>query len=178
MIFRLSEKLKSKIKAEPLASLPLNENPLVDWSAGLFLVGRSQYIIVTNTKSLFSTVLTAKGISNTSKFIEYALAGIREVLEYYELEAIFDRMTSTSVRFGKALDRSVTGSMNNLIKYATYWLADDEFPLDEVRMRLNEIPMSAVGIGASYGIPARVFGELVSSVDRCFPPSSTASRRA
>ena len=40
MIFRLSEKLKDKIKSGILATLPLDENPFVDWSAGLFLVGR------------------------------------------------------------------------------------------------------------------------------------------
>ena len=30
MIFRLSEKLKAKIKAGTLATLPLDENPLAD----------------------------------------------------------------------------------------------------------------------------------------------------
>jgi hypothetical protein len=55
MIFRLSEKLNTKIKAGTLASLPLDDNPFVDWSAGLFLVGRSQFILLTNTKSLYST---------------------------------------------------------------------------------------------------------------------------
>ncbi len=42
MIFRLSQKLSNKIKAGILATLPLDENPFADWSAGLFLVGRSQ----------------------------------------------------------------------------------------------------------------------------------------
>ena len=63
MIFRLSEKLKAKVKAGTLATVPLDENPFADWSAGLFLVGRSQYILVTNTKSLYSTVLAGKGVT-------------------------------------------------------------------------------------------------------------------
>ena len=42
MIFRLSQKLIDKIKGGTLATLPLDENPFADWSAGLFLVGRSQ----------------------------------------------------------------------------------------------------------------------------------------
>ena len=31
MIFRLSQKLNAKIKAEALRPLPLDENPLADW---------------------------------------------------------------------------------------------------------------------------------------------------
>ena len=50
MIFRLSQKLKTKIKAGTLPALPLDENPFADWSAGLFLVGRRQHILVSNTK--------------------------------------------------------------------------------------------------------------------------------
>jgi hypothetical protein len=46
MIFRLSEKLKARIKAGALANLPLDDNPFADWSAGLFLVGRSPYILL------------------------------------------------------------------------------------------------------------------------------------
>src|SRR5271165_4138631 len=81
MIFRLSQKLNTKIKAGTLATLPLDENPFADWSAGLFLVGRSQYILVTNTKSLYSTVLPGKGVTVEKTFIERALSSIREFMD-------------------------------------------------------------------------------------------------
>src|SRR5262249_13897637 len=47
-----------------------------------------------------------------------------------------------------------TGSMNDLTKHATYWLAEgDQSPFD-VGFRLNEIPMSALANGgARYGKP-------------------------
>ena len=35
MIFRLSQKLATKIKAGALRALPLHENPVADWSAAL-----------------------------------------------------------------------------------------------------------------------------------------------
>ena len=81
MIFRLSEKLKTKIKAGTLSALLLDENPLADWSAGLFLVGRTQYILLTSTKSLYSTVLPGKGITDESSFIERALSALRGFME-------------------------------------------------------------------------------------------------
>jgi hypothetical protein len=37
MIFRVSEKLGKKIYAGKLKALPLDANPLADWSAHLFL---------------------------------------------------------------------------------------------------------------------------------------------
>ena len=57
MIFRLSQKLSTKIKVGTLGALPLHENSLADWSAHVFVAGRTQYILLSNTKSLYSTVL-------------------------------------------------------------------------------------------------------------------------
>jgi hypothetical protein len=70
------------------------------------------------------------------------------------------------VRFAKALNRSVTGSMNDLIKQATYGLAQgDQSPL-EIGFRLNEIPMSALASsGSPYGMPVAAFQALVGGVE-------------
>jgi hypothetical protein len=57
MVFRLSQKLGKKLKEGTLPSLPPDENPYADWSAHLFTADRTQYIIVTNTKSLYSVVM-------------------------------------------------------------------------------------------------------------------------
>lgn len=66
MIFHLSQKLNAKIKAGRLVELPMDENPFADWSGHLFTIGRTQYILVSNTKSLFSTVILDKGINESS----------------------------------------------------------------------------------------------------------------
>jgi phage terminase large subunit-like protein len=80
MILRLSHKLNAKIKAGALPALPLHENPLADWSAQLFLAGRRQYILLSNTQSLYSTVISSKGITDDSGFIEEALRSVRECM--------------------------------------------------------------------------------------------------
>ena len=74
MIFRLSKTLNTKIGAGALPKLPLNENPFADWSAHLFVADRTQYILLSNTKSLYSAVLFGKGINDDSRFIERALS--------------------------------------------------------------------------------------------------------
>src|SRR5215210_4977931 len=80
MIFRLSQILNSKIKAGALQVLPLDENLFADWSAHLFVANRTQYILLSNTKSLYSTVLYGKGITDDRRFIERALGSLREFI--------------------------------------------------------------------------------------------------
>lgn len=158
MIVRLSQKLATKIKAGPLREQPPDENPFADWSAHLFVADRTQYIFLSNTKSLYSTVMYAKGITNDSHFIERALSNIREFMEDDGQGFIFQRFIAPatgSVRFAKALNRSVTGSMNDLIRQAAYWLAADLAPCD-LGPKLNDTPMSVL----SYSHPREVFKKM------------------
>jgi hypothetical protein len=54
MILRLSGKIAKKIHVKPAAVLPADSNPYADWSTHVFLAARTQYILVTNTASLYS----------------------------------------------------------------------------------------------------------------------------
>lgn len=169
MIFRLSQKLNTKIKSGPLRALPVDENPFADWSAHLFVADRSQYILLSNTKSLYSTVMFGKGITDDSHFIERALSSIREFMEADGQEFAYHRFivpATASVRFAKALDRSVTGSMNDMVKHATYHLAQGDLSPFDVGFRLNEIPMSALEHdGSRYGFPRDVFRALPDGIE-------------
>jgi hypothetical protein len=135
MIFRLSQNLSEKIKAGTLAALPLHDNPLTDWSAHLFRAGRTQYILLSNTQSLYSLMISGKGITNDSQFIGSALSGIRESMQGDGQGAAYERFiapASGSVQFAKALNRSVTGSINDMTQHAAFWLTEGELsPFEE-----------------------------------------------
>ena len=165
MIFRLSQKLDARIKGGTLASLPLEENPLADWSAGLFLVGRSPYILVTNTMSLYSTVLPGKGITDEKSLVEGTSNGIREFLEADGHQGVYERSIAPllgSVRFAKALNRSVVGSMNDLAKMASFYLEQGDFSLIEISSRLKDTPMTGLKhAGSTHGFPRDVFADMV-----------------
>ena len=168
MIFRLSQKLNAKVKAGTLAALPLDENPFADWSAHLFVVDRTQYILVSNTKSLYSTVMYAKGINDNSTFIDRALNNLREFLADDGQQFTYRRLiapASGTVRFAKALDRAVTGSMNDLINHATAWLEDGTSPY-EVGFKLNDVLLSAIAPSksAKYGKPREAFKKMASGM--------------
>lgn len=169
MILRLSQKLCTKIKAGSLKTMPLDANPLADWSAHLFVADRTQYIIVSNSESLYSTVLFGKGITNDSHLIERALGSIREFMEADGQAFVYHRFiapTSGAVSFAKALNRSVTGSINDLIRFATALLVEGELSPHDVGFKLNDFLLSAIAPSKSdkYGKPREAFKDLVNGI--------------
>ena len=152
MIFRLSQKLAKKLKTSPPRPAPADPNPFADWSAHLFTADRTQYLILTNTPSLYSTVIYARGIPNDSQFLDRALSSIREFMVDDGQEFIFRRLiapTTVSVRFASALNRSFTGSMNDLVYHAQTWLAKGLLTLARSSMKFRFHP-SAIAIRGKY----------------------------
>ena len=163
MILRLSQKLAKKLKEGTLPSLPLDENPYADWSAHVFTADRTQYIIVMNTKSLYSVVMLGKGITNDSQFIDRAVSTVREFMGDDGQEFVYRRFiapASGAVQFGKALNRSVTGSMNDMIYHAQMWLTQGGLSPHDTAFKLNEMPMSALGKPRGYQKPREAFKAL------------------
>ena len=147
MIFRLSQKLSKKIKDIPAKTLPLDPNQFADWSAHLFTADRTQYVIVTNTAALYSVVMYGRGLTHDGQLIERAFSTIHEVMADDGLEFLYLKIiapASAAVQFSKALNRSVTGSMNDLVYHAQMWLTEGDLSPHDISFRLNEIPMSAL----------------------------------
>ena len=162
MIFRLSQKLNAKIKAGTLPARPLNTNAFADWSAHLFSADRTQYILLSNTKSLYSTAIYAKGITSDSRFIDRALSGIREFMEADGQMFVYQQLIApacVTIRFAKALDRIVTGAMNDLVQNATVWLTEGELSPFDVGFKLNDIPFSSL----QYLKPREAFKAMTAS---------------
>ena len=170
MILRLSQKLAKKIRAGKLIDIPLDENPYADWSCHLFTADRTQYIIMSNTASLYSCVMYGKGITNDSRFIERALSTIREFMEDDGQQFVYRKFiapASGSISFAKALNRSVTGSTNELIGSAQMYLVEDDMAPHEVGFKLNGILLSTLknAAGRKYAEPRDAFKRLADARD-------------
>lgn len=171
MILRLSQKLCTKLNDGPLKAMPLDKNPYADWSAHLFVAGRTQYILLSNTKSLYSAIMFGRGITDDSRFIERALSCIREQMEDDGQAFVYHRFfvpASGTVYFAKALDRSVTGSMNDLINHAKVWLADGELSPFDVALRLNDVLLSSLAVNETdlYRKPREAFKDLINTIEQ------------
>lgn len=165
MILRLSQKLNTKIKAGTLKAMPLDDNPYADWTCNLFTADRTQYIIVSNTKSLYSCVLYGKGISNDYPFIQRVLSSLRAFMEDDGQSFIYQKFVAPSsgtVSFAKTLNRSVIGSMNDLIGHTIAWLEYGDIAPRDFGFRLNDTLLSAIAANKSekFGKPNEAFKRL------------------
>jgi hypothetical protein len=134
--------------------MPLDENPYADWSFHVFTADRTQYILLSNTASLYSCVMYGAGITDDSRFIERALSTIREFMEDDGQAFVYQKFiapASATVSFAKALSRKVTGSMNELVMAATHSLESGEVAPHDVGFYLNDILLSALATEKSYG---------------------------
>ena len=168
MILRLSQKLNTKIKAGKLTELPPDDNPYADWSFHLFTADRTQYIILSNTASLYSCLMYG---TDDSRFIERALSTIREFMEDDGQQFAYRKFiapASGTVSFAKALNRSVTGSMNELIGAAQMYLIEDDMAPHEVGFKLNGILLSTLknAEGRKYAEPRDAFKRLAGGRNR------------
>lgn len=147
MIFRPTQRLCTKIKAGPLFEAPLHNNPYADWSARLFTVDRAQYVLLTNTPSLYSLLMPGRGITEETAFLDHAIEAMRHYMQDDGLSLLFTNFivpAAGAVSFHKPLSRSVTGSMNEMVFEAKYFMSSGEVSLFDVNERLNETPYSSL----------------------------------
>lgn len=118
MILRFSQKPSSRLKTGTLQPLASDGAPVADWTSHVFFFDRTPYILTSNTATLYSTVLYAKGITNDSVFIVRLLSALREFMDADGLAFAYERFTSPRtgvIRLASTFSRSVTGSMNELV---------------------------------------------------------------
>ena len=120
----------------------------------MFIVDRAQYILLSHTQSLYSVVMFGCGITTDNVFIRRAMDSLREFMADDGLGLIYMNFVapaSASVRFCKSLNRSVTGSMNELEATAKLYLETGEWSPYDVGFKLNETLLSAIGTQETYG---------------------------
>jgi hypothetical protein len=145
MILRLTAKLGKKIGFMPTQTLAPEENPFADWVGNLFTAQRTQYIMVSNSASLYSIILPGKGITDDSEFIERTKESMDQFMRDDGLEFIFRRLVVPHLgtfQYSKAGNRRVLGSMNDLIYYAKVLLIQRQMSPSETALLINETPLS------------------------------------
>jgi len=170
MIIRLSQQLARKFKLTELATAPLLDDPLRDWSMQMFVFDRKQYVIICNTVTLYSAVFLAAKLIKPHALVVTGLQAIGEQLEAdHLLDAYQQRCTSGSsvVTYAKSLNRSVTGSMNEQIIRATNALADEEnLFVTSSDVNLNLLSILKDEHGRKYSRPGDVMTLLLESPPR------------
>lgn len=162
MIFRLTAKLAKKIERDPLPALPCDKgkDPLLDWHAHLFTVQRTQYILVTNTDSLYSLVMPGRGITTERQFVQSVRTDLQAFVagQGHHLRGVKDLLSQDrETFFSKITNRRILGSMNDFIFQSKIRLEEGQQSLFDVSFYLNETPMSYL----KYRSPKEVFQQLL-----------------
>ena len=159
MILRVSHKLGKKIKAAPDMSLPMHEDPFLDWSGHVFRANRVQHIILTNTATLYSLVFLGRGLTSPDAYERRVRAELRTFMTshgYADVYAEHIAADDEGAAFSKALNQSVIGSVNDMIFRATLHIEYYGRSLEAVRDRINTLPMGALDMD----FPSRAFHAL------------------
>ena len=159
MIFRISTKMQKKIHFACETSLPVDPNPFADWSTHLFTADRTQYILISNTVSMYSMVMFGRGITTDFQLLDRLTSYMGEFIQDDGNKLIYQRLITPAmgnISFSKALNRSVTGSMDELILQARSRHVNQDISPYDLSFILNEVRLSYL----EYKKPRMVFQEL------------------
>ena len=156
MIIRLSKKLSEKIKEPDLPVVPPADNPYLDWHSHIFRHRRNQYIMVTNSKSMFSIFMHGAGITDFNKFYGRMSDVLKDTLHEIGAGLIYERIIAphfASIRLAKAQDKKIIGSMNEHIFYAKDTLDMLDMNPYDLGFKVNEYILSII----KYASPKEAF---------------------
>ena len=108
-----------------------------------------------------------KGATDGNKLVNHALTCIQEAMENDGMEDAYLNVVAPSrrtVTFAKALNRTITGSINEFVKYSQFFLAEDvDLSPCDVGCRLNDTLMSAIAWAGShdYGKPLQAMKKVL-----------------
>ena len=138
--------------------MPVVTKRVADWCAHEFLVSRRRYLIFCNTASLYPVVTEARGVTDQDALVKCLMTALRLNLADGPHAYAYERWIApggTEVQWAPIPDRSVLGSINDLIFAAKWGLVDGKSPA-ELSGWLARTPLSVLGMNS----PDRVFPKI------------------
>ena len=124
---------------------PPSTGRLGDWYVHLVRFGRPEFAIATSERSLLTVLFPARALRTTlAPNLRAAVGSLLESLGVSREAVAREIAAMESVTFGRATNRRVLGSMNELAFQASVLLARGD-DLLTISRRLADTPMSAIG---------------------------------
>jgi hypothetical protein len=141
---------------------PPSTGQLGDWYVHLVRFGRPEFAIATSERSLLTVLFPARALRTTlASNLRGAVGSLLESLGVSGEAVAREIAAMESVTFGRATNRRVLGSMNELAFQASVLLARGD-DLLAISRRLADTPMSAIGTKqGDYGYPGKIARELL-----------------
>jgi hypothetical protein len=148
MIFRLTQKLAKKLNMTDLPQTDTHDNGSA-WYGNLFRVGGIQYILLTESLTLFSFVFHGKGIvdaatlTNRAKLLIETRFKENGWLSVLGTHISFDLATPTLLA---AQDRSVLSSMNGMLGLLKSQIEEGKWDLEFLSNEINIVLFTKNGV--------------------------------
>lgn len=159
MIIRFTEKLSKKLKIGPITKVLRDPGPFLEWYANLFTANRTQFILVTEAKSLLSVVIYGRGVVDDNVFISHFLSFLREYLDEKGHRLIFEQIigpNSVQITLSKTVSKSILGSMNDMVGMSKFMSQRKDVSPMCLTEFINRTPFKAI----DYKSPLKAFGNL------------------
>ena len=155
----LSAKLAKALDIRPSKNYALSPNKYENWYCDLFYGDRYPYIMLTNHASLFTVVGAKSGVRCDSELITMMNRCVRDVMESFQLEMVYQTAVAplfARTSFYSRKDKSVIGSMNDLIYMIKTSPKLDEMSVHDMSIESSKVPMSAI----CYKYAVEAFSEM------------------
>jgi hypothetical protein len=162
MILRATNKLAKKLNIQSLQKYDNKCSAYEEWYGNLFTVDRKQYILFTNAYSLYSVIMSGKGINSLSKFSDLSAICLSELLKEENCDNLISRLV---INPGEIFDvystnnRSVLSTMNEMVYFACNYIIEEQPPLIEISKKVNDLIFSPL----DYNNPLKVLKEMALS---------------
>ncbi len=159
MLLRFTDKLSKKLKTGPLTKVDKDPGPYLEWYAHLFTASRTQYILTTEAKSLFTVVMYGRGVTDDGVYLKHLTSLLREHVKDTGNRLIFERVIAPKtgiVTMSKTANRSVLGSMNDMVNMCKICIQLEEPSPWDLMELINRTPFKAI----KYKNPAEAFRQM------------------
>lgn len=143
LTFRPTLDLAKALKLRELEEAPPPAQPLTDWCVRSFRVRRTAYLMFTESLSLYSLVVTRRGITNATKLRRAFATLVHEDFKHLTLgntPATDILRIMTKSQFARGRDRRVLSSINDLAWGAQCYLERGD-SIAETIAHVNLAPM-------------------------------------
>jgi len=137
---------------------PAVPNRISDWCAHSFATGDQTWLIFCNTTSLYAVFAKADGVTDGESLARRLGGMVLQVITAngFSRQASVFKGALTDYQWAPIPDRSVLGSINELIYLACAYFDDAHLTPASLAERVSNAPMSAIGMNR----PQKVFARL------------------
>ena len=143
-----TKKAQDRLKVKPTECRQYQTTLLGDWYCHGFTASRHKYLVFVNEQTLLPVVIPVKGLEITAEYFELFKQRLFKAFISMNLpddKFMPELLEMDDVNFAKTANRSVIGSMNEIISEARFLSELQDMDVDSPAMfeRLSTIPLKA-----------------------------------